>query len=164
MNTNSRRDFLRNGWKVGGALLGAAAAWTTYEALRPLSSGAGGATVKVGSASDFVEGTATYFPEGRFFVVNAQRHYFAISQKCPHLGCRIPFCETSGRFECPCHGSVFDLAGEYIKGPSPRGMDRFGLAAHGTELVVDTSVVTPGPDRGVHEYLTPAKGPECKGA
>ena len=59
MNTSSRRDFLRNGWKVGGALLGAAAAWTTYEALRPLASGAGGATVKVGSASDFTEGTAT---------------------------------------------------------------------------------------------------------
>ena len=146
-----------------GALLGAAAAWTTYEALRPLASGAGGAKVKVGSASDFAEGTATYFPEGRFFVVNAQRHFFAISQKCPHLGCRIPFCETSGRFECPCHGSVFDLAGEYIKGPSPRGMDRFGLAAEGTELVVDTVGADSWTGPWCARVPHPAQGPRVQG-
>ena len=89
------------------------------------------------------------------------KHLFALSQKCPHLGCRVPFCESSGRFECPCHGSVFDIAGEYIKGPTPRGMDRFGLTLKNDALIVDTGVVDTGPNRGVHQYLTPPKGPSC---
>ncbi len=66
------------------------------------------------------------------YVVNANNHLFALSQKCPHLGCHVPFCESSGRFECPCHGSIFDLAGEYITGPSPRGMDRYDVTLDGT--------------------------------
>ena len=38
----SRRNFLRNGWKAGTALLASAAAWTTWELLRPLTSNAAG--------------------------------------------------------------------------------------------------------------------------
>ena len=39
MDDKSRRDFLRGGWKLGGALLIGAAAYTGYEALRPLATG-----------------------------------------------------------------------------------------------------------------------------
>ena len=57
---------------------------------------------------------------GRLFVANANGHLFAVSQRCPHLGCRVPFCESSGRFECPCHGSKFDLSGRVFKDvPAP---------------------------------------------
>ena len=99
--------------------------------------------------------------EGRLFVANAGGHLFALSQKCPHLGCRVPFCDSSGRFECPCHGSKFDLGGEWIQGPAPRGMDRYDLSLQNGKLLVDTSKLTDGPDRGAHQYLTPAKGPAC---
>lgn len=163
MDEMSRRDMLRNGWKVGGAMLIVAAGYTGYEALRPIATSGAGGTVSVGSPSNFSEGTATYFPEGRFYIVNAKSQYFALSQKCPHLGCKVPFCESSGRFECPCHGSVYDLAGEYIKGPTPRGMDRYDLKLSGNELVVDTGVLKNGPDRDVHDFLTPPKGPSCIG-
>ncbi len=73
----------------------------------------------------------------------------------------MPFCESSGRFECPCHGSIFDLAGEYIKGPSPRGMDRYEVSLDGEELVVDTAKLIRGPDRDVQAFLTPPRGPSC---
>ncbi len=165
MTKKTRRDFLRSGWKVGGALLAVAAGWTTFEALRPFATGASAGTIRLGDVGSFQEGTATYFPEGRLYLVNAKRHFFALSQKCPHLGCRVPFCESSGRFECPCHGSVFDLAGEYIAGPSPRGMDRYALKAEGNSLVVDTGSPESGPDRGTKDFLEPPKGPSCvKGA
>ena len=163
MSDTSRRDFLRNGWKVGGALLGAAALYTGYEALRPLTTGAGGAKITVGDVANFPVGSSTYVPAGRLYVVNADNHLFALSQKCPHLGCRVPFCESSGRFECPCHGSIYDLAGEYIRGPSPRGMDRYDLTLDGNNVVVNTGVLRDGPDRGAHEFLTPPKGPSCIG-
>ena len=38
----------RSGWKVGGALLAAAAGWTTYESLRPLAGDAAGRDVNLG--------------------------------------------------------------------------------------------------------------------
>ncbi len=158
---STRRDFLRNAWRVGMGLLGAAATWTTWEALRPLASRAGGAKINMGDARNFAKGSATYNPTGRMYVVNANDQYFALSQKCPHLGCRVPFCESSGRFECACHGSIFNLAGEYQAGPAPRGMDRYEVAAENTSLVVNTDVLHPGPDRGTHQFNLPAKGPSC---
>ena len=46
-----------------------------------------------------------------------------LSQKCPHLGCRVPECPTSQWFECQCHGSQYNRVGEKKAGPAPRGMD-----------------------------------------
>jgi len=161
--TTTRREFLRNGWKIGGALLAIAAGWTTYESLRPLRTGSTGGKLALGSPANFAKDSATYITEGRLFVANANGHLFAVSQRCPHLGCRVPFCESSGRFECPCHGSKFDLAGEWIEGPAPRGMDQYELALEDGVLTVDTSRTKAGPDRGADQFLTPPRGPACKG-
>jgi nitrite reductase/ring-hydroxylating ferredoxin subunit len=163
MDDTSRRDFLRGGWKLSGALLIGAAAYTGYEALRPLASSAGGAKITVGTTSSFATGTSTYVSAGRMYIVNANDYLFALSQKCPHLGCHVPYCESSGRFECPCHGSVYDLAGEYITGPSPRGMDRYEVTLEGENVVVNTGVLKAGPPRGTSNFLTPPKGPSCIG-
>ena len=160
--TTPRREFLRNGWKVGGALLAVAAGYTTYESLRPLRSGPTGGPIALGSPANYPTDTATYITEGRLFVTNAGGHLFALAQKCPHLGCRVPFCDSSGRFECPCHGSKFDLAGEWIEGPSPRGMDQYDLRLENGVLIADTSKLKPGPDHGADQFLTPPKGPACK--
>jgi cytochrome b6-f complex iron-sulfur subunit len=158
---STRREFLRNSWKVGGALLGVAAGWTTYESLRPLAIPAAGANIQLGKVDAFAPETATYIPAGRLFVANTGTRVFALSQKCPHLGCRIPFCESSGHFECPCHGSKYDIGGEWIEGPAPRGMDRYRLTLDGDTLVVDTSKLLGGPERGAKQYFKPAKGPSC---
>ena len=157
----NRRQFLVNLWKAGGALLIGAAAYTGYEALRPLTSNAGTGKVPLGDPKSFDVGTATYFPEGRLYVANAKGDLFALSQKCPHLGCQVPFCDSSGRFECPCHGSVFDLGGEWIKGPAPRGMDRYPTTVKGGVLIADTSTLESGPDHGAKKYFSPPKGPTC---
>ena len=164
MDNKSRRDVLRSGWKLGGALLAGAAAYTGYEALRPLVSGAGGAKIAVGELSSFAKDTSTYVPAGRMYVVNANNHLFALSQKCPHLGCHVPFCESSGRFECPCHGSVFDIGGEWIEGPAPIGMSQYPISVEHGSVVVDTSTFGSGPRRGSKTHLTPARGPKCKKA
>lgn len=159
--TIARRDLLRRGWKLGGTLLAAAAGWTVFESLRPLATSAAKPTIKVGNVTDFAEGTSTYVPAGRLYITNAGGQLFALSQKCPHLGCRVPFCASSSRYECACHGSSFDLGGEWIAGPSPRGMDRFALVVEGTALLVDTGEVTDGPARGAEQFLTPPTGPSC---
>lgn len=47
----------------------------------------------------------------------------ALWQRCVHLGCRVPECIPSQGFECPCHGSRYNIHGEYNTGPAPRNMD-----------------------------------------
>jgi nitrite reductase/ring-hydroxylating ferredoxin subunit len=157
----TRRRLLRNGWGIGAGLLTFAAGWTSWELLRPLAASGAGGKISLGDPSNFADGTATFVNEGRLWVVNAGGELFALAQKCPHLGCRVPYCESSGRFECPCHGSVFDIGGEWITGPSPRGMDRYPLTVEAGVLFVDTGSSEAGPDHGAKKYLSPAKGPAC---
>jgi cytochrome b6-f complex iron-sulfur subunit len=74
----------------------------------------------------------------------------ALSQRCPHLGCRPNPCVEDFWFHCPCHQSRYDRLG--IKaagvqfGPAPRGMDRLAVEvdADGV-LTIDTGHVTLGP-------------------
>ena len=158
----TRREFLRDGWKIGGALLAVAAGWTVFESLRPLRDTGAGGPLTLKAPGNYARDTATYVVEGQLFIANANGNLFALSQKCPHLGCRVPFCESSGRFECPCHGSKFDIGGEWIEGPAPRGMDRYELKLDNGNLVVDSSKLLKGPDRGANQFLTPPKGPACQ--
>ena len=55
-------------------------------------------------------------PQARAYLVRIEGEIHALSEKCTHLGCRVPFCNTSSQFECPCHGSVFNRAGDYRVG------------------------------------------------
>jgi cytochrome b6-f complex iron-sulfur subunit len=83
-------------------------------------------------------------------------------QRCVHLGCRVPFCERSQWFECPCHGSKYNTAGEYKLGPAPRGMDRFRVeVSESGDVMVDTSEVILGPPRGTDTLRRPQAGPFC---
>jgi cytochrome b6-f complex iron-sulfur subunit len=88
----------------------------------------------------------------------------AIYQKCPHLGCKVPWCQTSQWFECPCHGSQYNRVGEKKGGPAPRGMDHFpiAIAANGT-VTVNTGLAVQGVPIGVNTTGQEAEGPHCVG-
>jgi len=86
-----------------------------------------------------------------------------VYQKCPHLGCRVPSCGTSQWFECPCHGSQYNQAGEKKGGPAPRGMDRFSTEVTDGVLNVDTGTVIQGPPIGTNTTGQEAEGPHCVG-
>jgi cytochrome b6-f complex iron-sulfur subunit len=85
----------------------------------------------------------------------------ALYQKCPHLGCRVPNCESSQWFECPCHGSQYNRVGEKKGGPAPRGMDRFAVSVSGGNVVVDTGQLFAGPPIGTNTTGQEAEGPHC---
>ena len=44
----------------------------------------------------------------------------AVSARCTHLGCLVAFNEAETAWECPCHGSRFDIAGKVLQGPARR--------------------------------------------
>jgi Rieske Fe-S protein len=95
----------------------------------------------------------------------------ALRARCTHLGCRLPLCQSSGWFECPCHGARFNRAGEYEFGPAPRGMDRLRLSvrrdplSNTDHLWVDhfrNAVLVQGPPRGTFTIDDDPSGPHCE--
>jgi cytochrome b6-f complex iron-sulfur subunit len=87
--------------------------------------------------------------------------YVALYQKCVHLGCRVPWCQSSQWFECPCHGSKYNKVGEKVGGPAPRGLDRFVLEVTGGSIVVDTGNLVLGPPIGTNTINQSPEGPLC---
>lgn len=88
----------------------------------------------------------------------------ALYQKCPHLGCKVPWCKSSQWFECPCHGSKYNAAGEWQGGPAPRGMWHFPIKLQGSTVLVDTGTQIVGPPKGTNTPVDPSpKGPHCVG-
>lgn len=47
----------------------------------------------------------------------------AILSTCSHSGCEVKKLRT--KFECPCHGSEYDLEGRVVRGPAPEPLQRF---------------------------------------
>jgi glycine/D-amino acid oxidase-like deaminating enzyme/nitrite reductase/ring-hydroxylating ferredoxin subunit len=44
----------------------------------------------------------------------------AVSMRCTHLGCLVRFNAAEISWDCPCHGSRFDVDGEVLEGPAVR--------------------------------------------
>ena len=55
-------------------------------------------------------------------------YWAALYQVCVHLGCKVPFRNDCNSFKCPCHGSHYNIDGEYLDGPAPRSLDRFAMS------------------------------------
>ncbi len=188
----TRRQFLNRGivamFSLGLAAFGAA----VLAQLWPKPTEGFGAKINVGKVPDIQDaivagGGFFYFPQGRMWLTEyppsalakAQTTYgfypqvssgleagvVALFQTCPHLGCRVPDCQTSQWFECPCHGSQYNQVGEKKGGPAPRGMDRFPMeVTAGGDLIVDTGNVIQGPPIGANTTGQEAEGPNCLGA
>jgi cytochrome b6-f complex iron-sulfur subunit len=157
-----RREFLANAWKWGAGLIAAAGAWTTWDLLQPVQRGGFGGKVRTVTPEAVPASGVVEVPAARAYLVRFDDEIVALAEKCTHLGCRVPFCASSGQFECPCHGSVFNRAGEYRAGPAPRGMDEYPVEIGDDGLIyIDTGDAEPGPPPGVETIDEPVAGPSC---
>jgi cytochrome b6-f complex iron-sulfur subunit len=68
-------------------------------------------------------------------------YWVALYQRCVHLGCTVPFRNDCVSFKCPCHGSHYNVSGEYLDGPAPRSLDRFPISFQGNAVIVSTAAV-----------------------
>jgi cytochrome b6-f complex iron-sulfur subunit len=181
----TRRQFFNRGILLGQSLAVGGFGIAALAFLWPSGSGGFGAKIRVGSLSDiqaaidsrepFYNASAkTYivpYPQGDLsnaeavyqpaVVAGMEEGYVALYQKCVHLGCRVPWCQTSQWFECPCHGSKYNRVGEKKDGPAPRGLDRFALTVTGGGIEVDTSTVIEGPPIGTDTTGQSAEGAAC---
>jgi len=138
-----RRSALRKLWQVLGFVVLAEALWLVASFLRPRreqSDKKGEAQVLVaGRVGDFLPGTVTAFPRGRFYLARLEDGGFlALSRTCTHLGCTVPWVEEEKRFVCPCHASAFDITGRVINSPAPRALDIYPIIIENKIIKVDT--------------------------
>src|SRR5205814_5995812 len=166
--TVDRRAFFRGGLLAALGAFTAEFGGASLAFLWPNLHGGVGSVIPAGNLDDiknFISQNKQpfYYGAGRFYIVPysgngtnsvyagiTQDGLMALYQKCVHLGCRVPFCQTSQWFECPCHGSKYNEAGEYQLGPAPTGLNRFKLTVTGNAVSVDTSSIIPGPPRGTN--------------
>ena len=157
-----RRTFLNRLWQGCAALLAAAGAWTTWDLIKPLPSTGFGGRVRAVTPDGVPETGVVEIRAARAYLTrDADGEIVALSEKCTHLGCRVPFCQSSGQFECPCHGTTFNRVGEYRSGPAPRGMDRYPVEVENGLLVIDTGAPIEGPSPGGESIDEPVAGPTC---
>lgn len=135
-----RRRFLALAWKVlkvaaAAELLGVV---TAYVWPRRQRGEASGLLLDAGPVGEFTPASVTPFPQGRFYLVRlADGGFLAISSKCSHLGCTVPWNEVDRSFPCPCHASVFDLRGDVLSPPAPRALDLHPVTIEGGIVKVD---------------------------
>ncbi len=60
----------------------------------------------------------------------------AFSPKCTHMGCNVSWSGRNDRFECPCHGGMYDERGNVIDGPPPRPLQRFETKVENDSIFV----------------------------
>lgn len=179
----TRRDFLRASLAVAGLGLGASVGGSSLAYVWPSIRGGFGALVDIGSETEVADGiqaaggtmavpaARAYLvaydpaedPQGAYAEVTSGTAFLALYQRCVHLGCRVPWCVASTRFECPCHKSRYNRWGEWQDGPAPRGLDRFKVTVVDGRVVVDTRGIVTGPSRSAAVLKEGPTGPSCLG-
>ena len=79
----------------------------------------------VAQADSLQVGDALVYEAPSGETINVARHgprttahdFVALSDTCPHLGCRVHWEARNKRYFCPCHNGVFDPSGTGIGGP-----------------------------------------------
>ncbi len=125
----TRREFLTYVWAASMALFMAESGGVVLLfALPRFRAGEFGGIFRLGPAGVVLpqvgEGPREY-PDARFWLVHTGKGILALYKVCTHLGCLYKWVPSNFRFECPCHGSKFQLDGTYLEGPAPRDLDRF---------------------------------------
>ena len=172
----SRRALLRRtlGLAVGVAAVESLAGMIAF--VWPTGARSGG-RVRIGTLADLIaanaalpiaDGFPAFVPDARAFVMTIDParggwepgsdptgdgtalNVRAVSQRCPHLGCRPNPCVEDFWFRCPCHQSRYDRLGVKAAGvtygPAARSMDRYPVEVdRNGVLTVDTSRVVLGP-------------------
>jgi cytochrome b6-f complex iron-sulfur subunit len=96
--------------------------------------------IEAGPADKFPLDSVTAFVRGKFYLVRLDDGGFlALSRKCTHLGCTVPWVSKEKKFVCPCHSSTFDIRGAVVSPPAPRALDIYHVFIENTVVKVDTA-------------------------
>jgi cytochrome b6-f complex iron-sulfur subunit len=127
-------------WLLLSGIVTAELGWVVASFLRPRggASRRGADLFVAGPADGFEPGSVTAFPAGSFYLARLDDGGFlALDRTCTHLGCTVPWNAETGRFDCPCHASAFDITGAVLAPPAPRPLDLYLVRVENGLVKVD---------------------------
>lgn len=104
-------------------------------------------TIFLAPASDLLTGESkTYtLPDGnQALVTNTGGEVVALSNTCPHLGCKVHWETRNQRFFCPCHAGVFNSDGVATAGPPAaegKNLKKFPIRRIGNNLFLEVEEI-----------------------
>jgi quinol---cytochrome c reductase iron-sulfur subunit, bacillus type len=147
--STARRSFL--GMLIGliwASITGTIAVIAARFVVPPLSSTGAAQWTDVGLLKDIPEGKAVkrnvivsqdsgwarFNSERSVWVVRTGSNVTVFSTVCPHLGCTVDL--SANGFACLCHGSIWNIRGEKLGGPTPRALDALESRIEGEQIKV----------------------------
>jgi len=139
-----RRAFLDGLLAVGFVSTAAAMAYPVARYLVPPVSGEPEtASAVAAKASELKANSGKVFKFGNrpgIVVRTAEGELRAFSAVCTHLDCTVQFKADTSQLWCACHNGTYDLGGNVVSGPPPRGLEKFTVNVRGdgadAEIVV----------------------------
>ena len=130
-----RRTFLDALLAVGFVSTAAAIAYPVSRFLVPPASGeAATGTAVAGKSAALKPNTGLIFPFGSkpaIVVRTADGELRAFSAVCTHLDCTVQYKADTSQLWCACHNGMYDLSGNVVSGPPPRGLEQFVVNVRG---------------------------------
>lgn len=120
MTRTNRRDFLKLSTNSLLALAGALGIGGLFRFLSYQFDESPQTEFDIGSPYDYPFNSRTVLPYIPALIIHGRNGFEAVSLECTHLGCMVE--ARNFGFECPCHGSRFDLDGVMLKGPAARDL------------------------------------------
>lgn len=123
-NEVSRKGFLRTTLAYGGLILSYGTLggivlnylWPSRQKVQQ--------KIFVAHSKNLAPGQTMTFstPSGENYLLSSRQvedktEFFAFSNRCPHLGCKVLWESDKSRFHCPCHGGIFNDNGVATAGP-----------------------------------------------
>jgi cytochrome b6-f complex iron-sulfur subunit len=141
--TPPRRSFLQKLWIGLGIVALAEFFGVGIAFLRPRKPAARkgdfGSIIEAGPVEKFAPDSVTAFIRGQFYLSRLEDGGFiALSRRCTHLGCTVPWDADKKKFLCPCHSSAFDIRGDIISPPASRALDIYPVTIENAIVKVDT--------------------------
>ncbi len=124
----NRQEFLNLAWLASlGFLTFGLAGVTILFSYPRFREGEFGGIFTIGLVSKLpkVGASPDNFPKVKLWLSNTEDGLQALYKVCPHLGCLYSWNDQEFKFICPCHGSQYEIDGDYILGPAPRSLDLF---------------------------------------
>lgn len=130
-----RRTFLDALLSVGFVSTAVAIAYPVARFLVPPASGEPTTqTVIAGRVGALRPNSAAIFKFGSkpgIVVRTADGSVRAFSAVCTHLDCTVQFKADTTQLWCACHNGTYDLGGNVVSGPPPRGLEKFTVNIRG---------------------------------
>lgn len=98
----------------------------------------------VPEASQLSVGQTLILPDKETIISRDQAGYMAMWSACRHSGCQLMFNSNQRVYDCPCHGSRYDIYGQVQRGPATDPLLHRDMCRQGGLLRISKTTLLPG--------------------